>query len=141
MTASAWPIVAGARWAMAATDAPDGADLVVLNTCHIREKAAEKVYSELGRLRGCRTRVARRPGDDMLIAVAGCVAQAEGEVMAERAPCRPRRRAAGLSSAARAAARARTAARGAVIDTDFPAESKFDELPASDGATPACPPS
>src|SRR5689334_24763208 len=54
------------------------ADLVILNTCHIREKAAEKVYSELGRVRLARD--ARRAGGaDMTIAVAGCVAQAEGE--------------------------------------------------------------
>ena len=68
------------------TERPDAADLVILNTCHIREKAAEKVYSELGRLRhlrDARTRGRRRP---MLLAVAGCVAQAEGELMVERAP-------------------------------------------------------
>ncbi len=66
--------------------APDDADLVVLNTCHIREKAAEKVYSELGRLR--RLRDARREdtGREMVLAVAGCVAQAEGELLVERAP-------------------------------------------------------
>ena len=57
------------------TDAPDDADLIILNTCHIREKAAEKVYSELGRLR--RIKAERTSsGFDMLIAVAGCVAQA-----------------------------------------------------------------
>ncbi|MEM9837544.1 MAG: tRNA (N6-isopentenyl adenosine(37)-C2)-methylthiotransferase MiaB [Pseudomonadota bacterium] len=61
------------------TEAPDDADLVILNTCHIREKAAEKVYSELGRLKG----VKERGGT---IAVAGCVARAEGEEMRNRAP-------------------------------------------------------
>ena len=65
----------------AATDAPDGADMVILNTCHIREKAAEKVYSELGRLRQL-----KREKSDMLIAVAGCVAQAEGAEIVARAP-------------------------------------------------------
>ena len=63
------------------TAAPEGADadLVVLNTCHIREKAAEKVYSDIGRLR-------RDDGTAPLIAVAGCVAQAEGEEIMARAP-------------------------------------------------------
>ncbi len=61
------------------------ADMVVLNTCHIREKAAEKVYSELGRLRGAKEAKAAA-GERMLIAVAGCVAQAEGAEMIARAP-------------------------------------------------------
>ena len=61
------------------------ADLVLLNTCHIREKAAEKVYSELGRIKKIRDQ-RRKKGSDTLIAVAGCVAQAEGEEMARRAP-------------------------------------------------------
>ena len=64
-----------------AVDAPEGADMVILNTCHIREKAAEKVYSELGRLKPLK-------GDnpEMIIGVAGCVAQAEGAEMMARAP-------------------------------------------------------
>lgn len=63
------------------TDQPDGADMVILNTCHIREKASEKVYSELGRLRLQQNDKATR-GERMIIAVAGCVAQAEGaEIM------------------------------------------------------------
>ena len=66
-------------------DAPEGADLVVLNTCHIREKAAEKVYSELGRLRLIKDARAAA-GGAMQIAVAGCVAQAEGEEIMRRAP-------------------------------------------------------
>ena len=66
-------------------DAPDHADLVILNTCHIREKAAEKVYSELGRLRPHKEAKAGT-GDPMTIAVAGCVAQAEGEEIMKRAP-------------------------------------------------------
>jgi tRNA-2-methylthio-N6-dimethylallyladenosine synthase len=65
--------------------APDDADLVILNTCHIREKAAEKVYSELGRLRPLKAAKAAR-GGRMTVAVAGCVAQAEGEEMLRRAP-------------------------------------------------------
>ena len=63
----------------------EDADLVILNTCHIREKAAEKVYSELGRIRLVRE-ARRRRGRDSVIAVAGCVAQAEGEELARRAP-------------------------------------------------------
>ncbi len=64
---------------------PDGADLVILNTCHIREKAAEKVFSELGTIRRLKTARERR-GGRMMIAVAGCVAQAEGEEILARAP-------------------------------------------------------
>ena len=66
-------------------EAPDGADLVILNTCHIREKAAEKVYSELGRLRPLKEAKVEA-GSDMTIAVAGCVAQAEGAEIQRRAP-------------------------------------------------------
>src|SRR3979490_2335772 len=64
---------------------PDGADLVILNTCHIREKAAEKVFSELGGIRRLK-RARERQGGRMLVAVAGCVAQAEGEEIRRRAP-------------------------------------------------------
>jgi len=66
----------------APTDVPDHADLVILNTCHIREKAAEKVYSELGRIRQHKEK--NKP--DMKVAVAGCVAQAEGQEIMRRAP-------------------------------------------------------
>src|SRR5262245_49854625 len=69
----------------ALTDDASDADLVILNTCHIREKAAEKVYSELGRMRIAKER-RKRDGRDTLIAVAGCVAQAEGAEMMARAP-------------------------------------------------------
>ena len=67
------------------TDSPDGADMVILNTCHIREKAAEKMYSDLGRMREEKLAQAQS-GKRMLIAVAGCVAQAEGEEIIARAP-------------------------------------------------------
>ncbi|MBT6441465.1 MAG: tRNA (N6-isopentenyl adenosine(37)-C2)-methylthiotransferase MiaB, partial [Alphaproteobacteria bacterium] len=67
-------------------ETPEDADMVILNTCHIREKAAEKVYSELGRLAKLKARRARQ-GKPMVIAVAGCVAQAEGEEVQARAPC------------------------------------------------------
>ena len=66
----------------APTETPDGADLVVLNTCHIREKAAEKVYSELGRIR----KLKESQPNPMTVAVAGCVAQAEGSEITRRAP-------------------------------------------------------
>ena len=69
----------------ATSDVPEGADMVILNTCHIREKAAEKVYSELGRLRRLKAQKAR-DGGQMVLAVAGCVAQAEGEEIVARAP-------------------------------------------------------
>ncbi len=63
------------------TNEPDDADLILLNTCHIREKAAEKVYSELGRIRQQR----ERTGKQQLIVCRGCVAQAEGEEVMRRA--------------------------------------------------------
>src|SRR5688572_4946199 len=68
-----------------ATDAIGEADLVLLNTCHIREKAAEKVYSELGRIREMKAERARA-GREMLVGVAGCVAQAEGSEIIRRSP-------------------------------------------------------
>src|SRR5687767_262285 len=67
-------------------ESPDGADMVILNTCHIREKASEKVFSELGRLRLEKNRQASEDSRRMIIAVAGCVAQAEGEEIMARAP-------------------------------------------------------
>ena len=67
------------------TQSPEEADMVLLNTCHIREKAAEKVYSEIGRLRKQRER-RRENGKDLMIGVAGCVAQAEGDEIVRRAP-------------------------------------------------------
>jgi tRNA-2-methylthio-N6-dimethylallyladenosine synthase len=115
--------------------APEGADLVILNTCHIREKAAEKVYSELGKIRRLKAAKARR-GGAMLVAVAGCVGQAEGEELVRRAPCvdivlgpQTYHR---LPELVARAARSRGAA---VLDTSFPAEPKFDYLPQA-GAAP-----
>src|SRR5438445_6274322 len=70
----------------AETATPDDADLVILNTCHIREKAAEKVYSELGTVRHLKAAKAGR-GGRMIVAVAGCVAQAEGAEVMRRASC------------------------------------------------------
>jgi tRNA-2-methylthio-N6-dimethylallyladenosine synthase len=107
---------------------PDGADMVILNTCHIRDKAAEKVFSELGRLRRLKEQRAAE-GGRMILAVAGCVAQAEGEQILARAPyvdivLGPQtyhRLPEMVARAARAGV--------AVIETDFPAEDKFDFLP------------
>ena len=106
----------------------EDADLVVLNTCHIREKAAEKVYSELGRLRALK-QARERGGAEMLLAVAGCVAQAEGEEVAARAPfvdivVGPQ----AYHRLPDMVARARRERRAAV-DTSMPADSRFDHLP------------
>src|SRR3954452_22272179 len=69
----------------APTSTPDSADMVILNTCHVREKAAEKVFADLGRLR--RVKDARAAaGETTLLVVAGCVAQAEGDEIRARAP-------------------------------------------------------
>jgi tRNA-2-methylthio-N6-dimethylallyladenosine synthase len=113
--------------------AAEAADLIILNTCHIREKAVEKVFSELGRLRRLRSRSsdgeasgeARRP----LLAIAGCVAQAEGAEIARRAPFADiivgpqayHRLPELIASVERDGTPA--------LDTDFPAEPKFDSLP------------
>ncbi|MDJ0946228.1 MAG: tRNA (N6-isopentenyl adenosine(37)-C2)-methylthiotransferase MiaB [Kiloniellales bacterium] len=109
-------------------ETPEDADLVVLNTCHIREKASEKVFSELGRLRGLKTARAES-GGRMMIAVAGCVAQAEGEEILRRAPQVDL--VFGPQTYHRLAALVTEAARSevGVIDTSFPSESKFDHLP------------
>ena len=110
------------------TVAPEDADLVILNTCHIREKAAEKVYSELGRVRRMKEEAARA-GRQMLIAVAGCVAQAEGREIIRRAP------AVDLVFGPQSYHRlpdllARVARDGKAVDTEFPVEDKFDHLAA-----------
>ncbi len=112
----------------AATETPEAADLVVLNTCHIREKASEKVFSELGRLRQLKAARAEN-GRRMMIAVAGCVAQAEGEEILRRAPQVDL--VFGPQTYHRLAALVTEAARSesGVIDTSFPSESKFDHLP------------
>ncbi|GAB4382519.1 tRNA (N6-isopentenyl adenosine(37)-C2)-methylthiotransferase MiaB [Albidovulum sp.] len=105
------------------TGTAEEADLVLLNTCHIREKAAEKVYSELGRFKPLK---AARP--DLKIGIAGCVAQAEGAEILRRAPIVDL--VVGPQSYHRLPAMARAAERGEkTIDTDFPAEDKFDHLP------------
>ena len=112
---------------------PADADMVILNTCHIREKAVEKVFSELGRLRVMKE-AREAAGHGMVLAVAGCVAQAEGAEILARAPyvdivLGPQtyhRLPEMVARAARAA--------GAVIETDFSPEEKFDHLPEVTGA-------
>jgi len=117
----------------APAEGPEDADMVILNTCHIRDRATEKVFSELGRLRLVKNARAEA-GHNTILAVAGCVAQAEGREILARAPyvdiiLGPQtyhRLPEMVAQAARAA--------GTVIDTDFPAEQKFDFLP--DAAAP-----
>jgi tRNA-2-methylthio-N6-dimethylallyladenosine synthase len=105
----------------------DDADLVILNTCHIREKASEKVYSELGRLRVAKDEAARR-GRAMTIAVAGCVAQAEGAEIVARAPAVDV--VVGPQSYHHLPDLLRRAATGEkAIETEFPADDKFGHLP------------
>ncbi|WP_442680625.1 tRNA (N6-isopentenyl adenosine(37)-C2)-methylthiotransferase MiaB [Sphingomonas sp. ASY06-1R] len=111
----------------------DTADLVLLNTCHIREKAAEKVYSDIGRLA---KRAQRLGGVKPMIAVAGCVAQAEGAEIPRRAPAvdlvvgpQAYHRLPGLIADA--------AAGRPAVDTDMPAASKFDALPGRRSAAPS----
>jgi len=105
------------------TDRAEDADMILLNTCHIREKAAEKVYSELGRLRPLKD-----ANPELKIGIAGCVAQAEGEEILRRAPVvdlvvgpQTYHRLPEMEAAARAGARP--------VDTDFPEEDKFERLP------------
>jgi tRNA-2-methylthio-N6-dimethylallyladenosine synthase len=107
---------------------PEGADLVILNTCNIREKAAEKVYSEIGRLRVMKEEAARE-GRQMLIAVAGCVAQAEGREIMRRAGTVDL--VVGSQNYHRLPEMIARAGRGEkVIDTEFPVEDRFDALAA-----------
>jgi len=126
---------------MADTLAPEGyvetataadADLVILNTCHIREKAAEKVFSEIGRLRRLKEEAAA-DGRRVLIAVAGCVAQAEGEEIVRRAG------AVDLVVGSQNYHRlpellARAEREGKTVDTEFPLDDKFDHLAAPSAA-------
>ena len=125
-------LLAGVGYAPAAT--ADDADMVILNTCHIRERAAEKMYSELGRLRRLKEKKAR-DGARMLIAVTGCVAQAEGEEIIARqsavdlvvGPQSYHRLPEMIARVARSA--------GHALETGFPAQEKFDSLPEERNAT------
>jgi len=112
----------------AETAAAGDADLIILNTCHIREKAAEKVYSELGRMRRLKE-AAARDGRRIVVAVAGCVAQAEGAEIIRRAPTVDL--VVGSQSFQRLPALLARVERGdAVVDTEFPVEGKFGALKA-----------
>jgi tRNA-2-methylthio-N6-dimethylallyladenosine synthase len=118
----------GARGMSAAAEGED-ADLVVLNTCHIREKAADKAYSDVGRLR-------REDGSKPLIALAGCVAQAEGSEAKRRSPMIDI--VVGPQAYHRLPEMVAEASRGArPVDTDMPAISKFDAMPARRRASPS----
>ena len=109
------------------TQSPDDADMVLLNTCHIREKAAEKVYSEIGRLRRLRER-RRKAGNDLMIGVAGCVAQAEGEEIVTRAPAVDF--VIGPTTYHRLPDVVARARRGETVgETEFAVEDKFEHLP------------
>jgi tRNA-2-methylthio-N6-dimethylallyladenosine synthase len=112
----------------AQTDVAEDADMILLNTCHIREKAAEKLFSDLGRLRRLKQQKAEA-GDRLVLAVAGCVAQAEGAEILARAPYVDL--VLGPQTYHRLPEMMEKLARGAgpVLDTEFPAEPKFDFLP------------
>ncbi len=110
----------------APVETPDDADMIILNTCHIREKATDKVFSEIGRMRDIKEEKAAK-GEKTLIAVAGCVAQAEGDYILERAPSvdlvfGPQAYHELPEMLIRAGAER-------IVSTNFPAESKFDALP------------
>jgi tRNA-2-methylthio-N6-dimethylallyladenosine synthase len=114
------------------TATAENADLIILNTCHIREKAVEKVYSEIGRMRALKEAAAAQ-GRPVLIAVAGCVAQAEGEEIVRRASAVDL--VVGSQNYHRLPAMVARAERGAkVVDTEFPVEDKFSALAAPDRA-------
>jgi len=116
-------VLAGEGYVPTAT--ADDADMVLLNTCHIREKASEKLFSDLGRLRPLKS-----ANPDLKIAVAGCVAQAEGAEIIRRMPLVDL--VVGPQSYHRLPAMLR--ATGPVVDTEFPPEDKFDHLPQRKGS-------
>jgi len=111
-----------------ASDTPEGADLIILNTCHIREKAEEKVYSDLGRIRAEKESKKAR-GEKMLIAVGGCVGQAEGAEIIKRAPYVDM--VLGPQSYHQLPEMVTRAIRegGGIVELDFPTVQKFDLLP------------
>lgn len=125
------------------TDSPQDADLVILNTCHIREKASEKMYSDLGRIKPHKdARI--EAGKSQIVAVAGCTAQAEGAQIMKRMPLVDavfgpqsyHKLPEIIARAMRSADKNESGPRG-VLEVDFPAESKFDSLPASKAQGPA----
>ncbi|MEZ5871433.1 MAG: tRNA (N6-isopentenyl adenosine(37)-C2)-methylthiotransferase MiaB [Nitratireductor sp.] len=121
-----------AREGFVATDTPDDADLILMNTCHIREKAAEKVYSWLGRMRQIKES-RESEGRQTVIAVAGCVAQAEGDEIIKRSPAVDL--VVGPQSYHRLGEFVATATLGKkVVATDFAIEDKFGVLPPATSA-------
>ncbi|MEC8727102.1 MAG: tRNA (N6-isopentenyl adenosine(37)-C2)-methylthiotransferase MiaB [Pseudomonadota bacterium] len=121
----------------------ENADLVILNTCHIREKAAEKIYSELGRLRAIKNE-RLESGPPMMIGVAGCVAQAEGAEMLRRAPFvdlvfgpQTYHRLPEMVARAQRDMGAKEFSGRGIIDTQFPIEPKFDSLPPATSPGPS----
>ncbi len=110
------------------TQHPEEADLILLNTCHIREKAAEKLYSEIGRL-GAIKKQRRQEGKETIIAVAGCVVQAEGEALLERAHDVDLALGPQMYHLLPELVLKYDRRLGRQIKTDFPADSKFDFLP------------
>lgn len=115
------------------SETPDGADMVILNTCHIREKAEHKLYSDIGRLEPYKEAKAAN-GEYMILAVAGCVAQAEGEEISRRKPAvdmvfGPQSYHKLPEMIARAYRTLAANGKPAVLDVEFPVESKFDLLP------------
>ena len=122
----------------AETQIVENADLVILNTCHIREKAAEKVYSDLGRIRDIKT-ARQRAGKDTVITVAGCVAQAEGAEIVRRQP------AVDLVIGPQSYHRLPellgrvTGKSGAIVETEFTENQKFEVLPKTRPRLPSPP--
>ncbi len=115
-------------------DSPEGADMIILNTCHIREKAEHKLYSDIGRLEPYKDAKAAAGGYTIL-AVAGCVAQAEGEEIMRRKPAvdmvfGPQSYHKLPEMIAKAHRTLENQGKPMVLDVDFPVESKFDALPA-----------
>mgnify|MGYP001183584161 CR=1 FL=1 len=114
------------------TEQMEDADLILLNTCHIREKAAEKVYSALGRLREMK-KAREAGGQELMIGVTGCVAQAEGEEILRRAPAVDV--VVGPQTYHRLPDALRRARQGnRVVDTEYAVEDKFEHLPAVENA-------
>jgi tRNA-2-methylthio-N6-dimethylallyladenosine synthase len=122
------------------SELPEGADMIILNTCHIREKATEKLFSDLGRLKSLK-QMKQAAGGNMILAVAGCVAQAEGHEIIRRAPYvdivlgpqtyhRLPEMIERSKRAAESKAQDNTKGLFHVVETGFPVESKFDHLPA-----------
>ena len=126
------------------TDSVAEADMVIINTCHIREKAAEKLYSDLGRIRPFKQE-RQRQGQDLIITVAGCVAQAEGAEVFERAPfvdivvgSQAYHRLPEMVKEAESLRQPFHHLRRRLLDTDFPPENKFDDLaPATNSSVAA----